>query len=135
MTIQKVQVRRSRDDKTPVVVEYDFPRSVEGATKQYGADVTLYLINEALKAQLADDVRRLAVGSKELPAMSEADIQVEIERKWSPRIRSRAAAAVEKARDMVKGLSVEERQKLLAQLRAEETGEELLLDNEVPEEH
>lgn len=109
----KVEVRRSRDDKKPLEVEYDFGKNTAEAIERFNTagpygDVVHGLFVQAAKMQL----RNFVVESKLTGAALNAKLAT-----WKPELLMRGKPPLEKARKLVRTMSVEERDALLKELQ------------------
>ena len=106
----KHKIKRSKTDKNPIVVDYDFGEDLEEAQRMFDGDSPLekvvyglYLI--AARQQLSDFVRKQAKGN------TVETIQVRL-RSWKPSVEKRAQLNVKRAAKVLEGLSPEEREVL-----------------------
>jgi hypothetical protein len=111
----KVEVKRNRGDKKPLIVEYDFGKSTTEAVTLFNSDgpygdVVHDLFCTAAKMQLREFVLEEGTTGVVLSAALS---------KWKPRIKHMGKPPLEKARAVVGKLSAEERAALLKQLQAE----------------
>lgn len=113
MAKQTVSTETEVDGKTvgPVVVEYDFGDNVADAVGKFGDEVVASYLFAQLKIALQAYVRGLLKQGK-----SEAEIKTAVAQ-WKPGTRKPGKSKLEKAQDILKGMTDEERKALIAQLK------------------
>jgi hypothetical protein len=110
----KVEVKRNREDKKPLIVDYDFGRDVGEAIALFNndgpyGDVVHDLFITAAKMQLRAFVLDGGLTGAALASAVAA---------WKPEIKHMGKPPLEKAKAIVGKLSPEERAALLKQLQA-----------------
>lgn len=110
---------------------YDFGDNLEQAVEMFGEDAVFGGFKAQSKINVQALIRRHMKPDKDGNQKSDSEIQAEVTA-WKPGVRSvTRKSAVEKAKDLLGGMSAEEKQKLLADLMAQ--ANEPALDEEVPE--
>lgn len=140
----QIHVKRSKDDKNPVKVEYDFGADLQEAHAKFDGDgpldkVVYGLFVQAARQQLQDYVRKLleplkskAVGKpgkagyKPAKVIREAvapDKIQELVDGWKPAVERQAKRSVRKAEKVISSLTPEERAELFRTILGEEDEE------------
>jgi hypothetical protein len=102
----KVSVPRDRNDKAPVVVEFNFGETLDDAAALFREDVVRHLFILSAKAQLREFVRGMVKGSA---TYDEIDESVAV---WTPVIKTRGKSKLDQALEIIKGFSTQERGEL-----------------------
>lgn len=126
----EIKVKRSKTDKNPVVVEFDFGNTLTEAQEKFDGEsvldkVVYGLFLHAAKQQLSDYVRKLlepveVLDKDDAPTgrtrtRNKTEIQKLVD-EWKPTVEKAAKRAVEKAKSVIDGLSDSQRAALMAQL-------------------
>jgi hypothetical protein len=103
----------AKDTKTnaSAQVEVDWPTTTEGMVKKFGEAECFSHVRASMVVALQGIIRRMASEGK-----SEAEIQ-KAASEWKPGLKKPGKSTLEKAQDLAKGLSKEDREKLLAALK------------------
>jgi hypothetical protein len=114
MTAQKISAKNGTEENSPSAeVTYDFGDNLDESVALFGADVVFSRFKAAAIVDLQALIRRHLDG--ETPK-SEAEIQALVDA-WKPGVTSRKRKSTkEKAEDLLSGLSLEERTRLLESL-------------------
>lgn len=115
----KISVRRSRTDKKPLIVEYDFGVSTPDAAAKFNSDgpygdVVHHLFQAQAEQQLREFVRELAESTS--GTLSQAVLIKEVS-DWKPKIKHHGAPPLQRALKVANSLSDDERKELLRQLQ------------------
>lgn len=143
--LTEVRVKKSKKDKEPVAVKYDFGSSLTESAKLFDGPTSLDnvvhgLFLAAARQQLQDHVRSLmaekktkAKGKPGKPgyvapklvraALSPEQIQAEVAN-WRPTVQKQSKRSIDKASKVIGNLSPLERAILLEQLKASERPEQ-----------
>ena len=96
----------------PVSADYNFGKNLADLVKMYGED-TVYQNAVANMTVSLQGIIRNAIKAEKKPAEIAKTVA-----EWKPGARKKGKSKVEKLRDTLKGMSAEERAKLLAELSA-----------------
>lgn len=106
---------------TPVTVDYDFPDTLDGLIEKFGHETVYGKAMDSLVIDVQALVRRHLTaktdkdGKVTTPPKSEEEIQAIVDG-WMPGVGRTKTSSVDKAKNLIKGLSPEERAALLASL-------------------
>lgn len=110
----KFKIKRSKQDKNPIEVNFEFGDDIGNAVELFGEKVVFGLFVTATKQQLSDYVRKTLEKNE---GLNQTAIQ-NLVNEWSPAVEKRSAANVKRALKTVNELSPEEKAALLAQISA-----------------
>ena len=102
----KVSVPRDRNDKAPVVVEFNFGETLDDAATLFKGDVVHHLFILSAKSQLREFVRGMV---KRSATFDEIDESVAV---WTPMIKTRGKSRLSQALQIIEGFSPHELEEL-----------------------
>lgn len=122
----EITIKRSKTDKSPLVLEYDFGTDIADAISKFDGPTPLDNVVHTLfvvgaKQQLAEYVRKLLAAHKGAVPLGAKGVQAKLE-SWKPAIKHRGKPPVEKAMETISDMSSDERAELLRRLQSYDPG-------------
>ena len=111
---QKIVTKLSDETRNAISIEVDFPDSLVGLVELYGEEIIFNRTLAALRIDLQAHVRSRMRATNDDGSFVYKDKEIITSAaEWKPSTRKRAKSQEEKAKDILKGLSKEELQKIL----------------------
>lgn len=130
MKIQQITAKLGKGDDAPrVKANYAMPETLDEAIEAWGAETVLYQAKSAVVVALQARMRALknetvkTEDGTEVPKHTDESLQAEID-KWKPGSGRTVKSKQERALDVAKGMTPEERAALIAALQADLYGED-----------